>query len=59
LIAHDHATGKVRGLLCSACNHALGQFKDNKAALFRAKEYLIQWRPKNLDPNQTQLIKRA
>ncbi|HBY12474.1 MAG TPA: hypothetical protein DEG78_04840 [Rhodobacteraceae bacterium] len=42
MIAHDHATGKVRGLLCSACNHALGQFKDNKAALFRAKEYLIQ-----------------
>lgn len=39
-IDHDHSSGKVRGLLCSPCNHALGQFRDNKAVLFRAIEYL-------------------
>ena len=58
-IDHDYSTGKVRSLLCSPCNHALGQFKDNKAALFRAIKYLTQWRRKNLDLNWTQFIKRA
>lgn len=41
-IDHDHSSGKVRGLLCSPCNHALGQFRDNKAVLFRAIEYLTK-----------------
>lgn len=39
-IDHCHATGKVRGLLCSSCNNGLGRFKDNVASLENAIKYL-------------------
>lgn len=39
-IDHDHVTGKIRGLLCSRCNHGLGHFKDDISSLKNAIEYL-------------------
>ena len=39
-VDHCHTTGKVRGLLCSSCNKALGQLGDTVEALEKAIAYL-------------------
>lgn len=39
-IDHSHITGKVRGLLCSPCNLALGGFNDDKEIIANAVRYL-------------------
>lgn len=39
-VDHDHATGAVRDLLCSACNSILGHSRENPAVLRAAANYL-------------------
>lgn len=39
-IDHDHATGRVRGLLCYPCNYFLGVAGDNLEGLQRFVDYL-------------------
>lgn len=39
-VDHDHDTGKVRGLLCIDCNHALGRFFDSVETMESAISYL-------------------
>jgi Autographiviridae endonuclease VII len=39
-VDHDHKTGKVRGLLCTACNTAIGLLKDSQVRLRSAIIYL-------------------
>jgi len=39
-VDHNHETGKVRGLLCSKCNQAIGLLKENINSLENAIEYL-------------------
>lgn len=39
-VDHCHSTGKVRGLLCSKCNTAIGLVKENKETLNKMIAYL-------------------
>lgn len=41
-IDHCHTTGRVRGLLCDACNRALGLFKDSPDLMHKAISYLAR-----------------
>ena len=39
-VDHDHKTGKIRGLLCTNCNQAVGHAMDSAAVLKRLADYL-------------------
>jgi hypothetical protein len=41
-------TGRVRGLLCSGCNHAVGKVRDSPDTLRRLADYL----DRNTTPTQ-------
>jgi Recombination endonuclease VII len=55
-IDHDHSTGRVRGILCQACNTAIGLLADDPVRIRCAAEYLEtrlgrdEWTPVRRQP---------
>lgn len=47
---HNHETGAVRGILCNACNTALGLLGDNAETVQQASEYLRKHEDERLPP---------
>jgi len=41
-VDHNHETNEVRGLLCRACNHGIGNLKDSPLVLQSAIKYLTE-----------------
>lgn len=39
-VDHSHVSGKVRGLLCTRCNQAIGLFKEDPETFLQAYKYL-------------------
>lgn len=39
-VDHCHKTGRVRGLLCSNCNTAIGKLNDDPALMLKAASYV-------------------
>lgn len=56
-VDHCHETGRIRGLLCTHCNTALGLVNDSVDTLRRMKEYLSQPTepPKILEGRETRV----
>ena len=48
-------TGKVRGLLCHDCNHAIGKMRDDPKLLRRAARYLERSRGEDARARQEAL----
>ena len=44
-VDHCHETGDVRGLLCLACNGAIGLLGDNPSRVASALNYLLNTKP--------------
>jgi len=46
-VDHDHKTGKVRDLLCTRCNAAIGHFDEDSGKMLAAIAYLEKHRVDN------------
>lgn len=52
IVDHCHVTGRVRGILCTNCNLALGHTKDSPSRLRNLADYLEKQKEKALADEQ-------
>lgn len=43
-VDHDHRTGRVRDLLCSPCNTALGLLQEDANTILALARYIAEWK---------------
>lgn len=43
-VDHNHSTGKIRGLLCSQCNTALGKLREDEETINRLLKYIEKYK---------------
>lgn len=55
-VDHDHQTGESRNLLCSACNTAIGLFREDPARLRAAADYIDAWKDTDLAAVEKRLL---
>lgn len=46
-VDHDHATGKVRAIICRECNLGIAHFRETPERCELAADYLRKYRPSN------------
>jgi hypothetical protein len=55
VVDHDHLTGKIRGVICRACNIGLGYSHDDPKILEAAAAYLMGSGPGNVSVHSTEV----
>jgi hypothetical protein len=48
-VDHDHVTGKIRGIICNACNRLIGRLDDKQGMLERLVTYYGREKEEKLD----------
>jgi hypothetical protein len=58
-VDHDHETGKIRGLLCLNCNHAIGFFRENVKLLEKVIIYLSESEKYTVPKTQIKILNKT
>lgn len=51
-IDHCHKTGRIRGVLCAACNSGLGALRDDPELMRRAADYIEAWAKRRMSSKE-------